>query len=104
MILRLLLGAGIGGGVSWYLGKRDQQSLLHSIILQKFQVEADLVSEIDQVHDVDKSIISKAAAAAESAGFGALGPHITLDMIQSLRDESFALKKVKSKSECGLFY
>jgi len=30
MILRLLLGAGIGGGVSWYLGKRDQQSLLRS--------------------------------------------------------------------------
>jgi hypothetical protein len=30
MILRLLLGAGIGGGVSWYLGKRDQQSLMRS--------------------------------------------------------------------------
>ena len=30
MILRLLLGAGIGGGVSWYLDKRDQQSLMRS--------------------------------------------------------------------------
>jgi len=30
MILRLLLGAGIGSGVSWYLGRRDQRSLIHS--------------------------------------------------------------------------
>lgn len=30
MILRLLLGAGIGSGVSWYLGRRDQRSLVHS--------------------------------------------------------------------------
>lgn len=40
---------------------------------------------------------TNAAAAAESAGFGTLGPHITNKMIQSLEMQSIELMKVREE-------